>query len=182
MLEHAAPSANRGATRALWLILATLFLLPLVAMLFTDEVNWDEADFALFSALLFGVGAAYEFAARTSRDRAFRAGIGVALGAAFLLVWINLAVGIIASEDHPGNVMFGGVLAIGFLGAAVARMRPAGLARALVAVALAQGAVAAVALVARWGSAPHVLALTGLFAALWLASAWLFRRAALQAQ
>ena len=33
-----------------------LLLLPLVAMQFTDEVNWDVADVAVAGALLVGVG------------------------------------------------------------------------------------------------------------------------------
>ena len=33
-------------------------------MQFTDEVNWDVADFVIFGVLLFGVGITYELAAR----------------------------------------------------------------------------------------------------------------------
>ena len=56
-----------------------------------------------------------------------------------MLVWINLAVGIIGSEDNPANLMYGGVLAVGVAGAVAARFRPGGMARALAATALAQG-------------------------------------------
>jgi hypothetical protein len=47
----------------------------------------------------------------------------------------------------------------------------------VVAIALAQTAVASVAVTAGMGPALHVLVLNGLFVALWLASAWLFARA-----
>jgi lambda repressor-like predicted transcriptional regulator len=70
------------------------------------------------------------------------------------------------------------VLAVGIVGAVIARFRPAGMARALVATALAQALVAVVALIAQAGLAPVVL--TTAFAAPWLASAWLFGRAAQQ--
>ena len=40
---------------------------------------------------------------------------------------------IIGSEDHPANRMYHGVLAVGFLGALIARFRPRGMALALVA-------------------------------------------------
>ena len=73
-----------------------------------------------------------------------------------------------------------GVLAVAVIGALLARFRPDGLARALVATALAQLLVGAVALIAGPGPAPpwDALVLCGFFAALWLLSAGLFRRAA----
>lgn len=113
----------------------------------------------------------------------YLAAAGVALAAAFVLVWMNLAVGIIGTEGNPANLMFGGVLAIGIVGAIVARCRPEGMARALCATALAQASVGVVALAAGPSAAEpirpiEVLLLTGLFATLWLLSAWLFHKAA----
>ena len=153
---------------------AALLLLPLVAMQFTDEVKWDLADFVFAGALVVGVGVCYELALRKSGNRAYRAAVAIALAAAFALVWANAAVGIIGSEDNPANAMFHGVLAVGIVGALVARLRPLGMAWALVATAAAQGAVAGIAAAAGLGSAGAV---TLIFAALWLASAWLFRKA-----
>jgi hypothetical protein len=160
-----------------WSAAAVLLLLPLVAMQFTDEVNWTAADFVVFGAMLAAAGGAFELAARMTRNAAYRAAVGVALAAAFLLVWANGAVGIIGSEDNPANLMFGGVLAVGLVGAAVARFRPPGMARALVATALAQ---ALVAVIAAASGAGYIFVATAFFGALWLASAWLFRRAALE--
>jgi len=71
--------------------------------------------------------------------------------------------------------MFSGVLAVGIVGSVIARFRPDGMARALVATALAQALVVVIALGAGLGSP---LILTGFFVALWLGSAWLFRKAA----
>ncbi|MFY0577729.1 hypothetical protein ACN28S_28510 [Cystobacter fuscus] len=166
-----------------WASAGALMLLPLVAMQFTDEVKWDGADFAFFGALLLGVGGTYELLARKSGSAAYRAAVGVALAGAFLLVWANAAVGIIGSEDNDANLMFGGVLAIGIIGAIIARFQPAGMARDLCAMALAQVVVALIALIGGAGAGepirPNDLLLpTGFFATLWLASALLFRRAA----
>jgi hypothetical protein len=141
----------------------------------TDEVAWDLADFAIFGAMLAGACGTYELAARMTGSGAYRAAVGVALAAAFILVWMNLAVGVIGTEDNPANLMYGGVLAVGIIGAVVARFRPHGMARALVATALAQASVAVIALI---GGLGHALVLTGIFVALWLISAWLFRKAA----
>jgi hypothetical protein len=166
-----------------WVIAVFLLLLPLVAMKFTGEVEWDETDFIVMGAMLFGACGAFELAARTTGDIAYRAAVGVAVLAAFLLMWINLAVGIIGSEDNPANLRYFGVIAIAIGGAVIGRFRPAGMTRALVATALAQGLVAVIALAAGLGSGganwPQVIfVLNGFFAALWLASAWLFQKAA----
>ncbi len=165
--------------------LATAFilLLPLLAMQITDEVVWDLADFAVAGALLFGTGLTYELVARKMGSIAYRVAVGVALAAALLLVWVNLAVGLIGSEDELANLMYIGVLTVGIIGAIIARFRPHGMARALFATALAQTLVAVIALIAGLGStAPiwpwDILILTGFFAALWVGSALLFRKAA----
>ncbi|KFE64412.1 hypothetical protein DB31_2206 [Hyalangium minutum] len=161
--------------RALWGTAALLLLAPGVAMQFTEEVAWGPADFALFGAMLFAACGTYELAARVTGNTAYRAAAGVALAAAFILVWLNLAVGIIGSEENPASLMYGGVLAVGLMGALLARFQPQGMARALAGTALAQAVAAVIALIAGWGNA---LILTGLFVALWLTSAQLFRKAA----
>ena len=168
-------------TRAL---LAMLLLLPFVAMHVTDEVDWDAADFAFAGALIAGTGVTFELAARTTSNPAYRAAVGVALAAAFILIWINAAVGIIGSEDNPANLMYGGVIAVGIIGAVIARFQPQGMARAMVATALAQALVAVIALIIGLGSPwspPGVLGtliLNGFFAGLFVGSALLFRYAA----
>ncbi|RDI55138.1 hypothetical protein [Microvirga subterranea] len=167
-----------------WTISALTLLLPLIAMQFTDEVDWNATDFAVLGIMLTGACGAYELAASRNGNIAYRAGVGVALVAAFILIWMNLSVGIIGADDDPANLMYGGVLAAGLFGAFIVRFQPRGMARALVATALAQMVPGVVALAAGWGSAAEnwpeaIVVLTGFFAALWLMSAWLFRKAAL---
>ena len=167
---------------AAWAAAALLLLLPLVAMQFTDEVVWDVTDFAFAGALLVGTGVTFELAARKTGDNAYRAAVGVALAAAFILIWVNGAVGIIGSENNPANLMYFGVLAVGIIGALLARFQPLGMARALFATALAQTSVAVIAVIAGlgqpWSGPLELSALNGFFVALFLGSAWLFRRAA----
>ncbi|MBD2748734.1 hypothetical protein IC232_18730 [Microvirga sp. BT688] len=166
-----------------WMVTALLLAFPLAAMRFTDEVNWDETDFIVFGAMLFGACGAYELAARMTGNTAYRAAVGVAFVAAFILIWMNLAVGIIGSENNPANLMYAGVLAVAVLGGLIVRFDPRRMAHVLVATALAQALVGVIALSAGLGSTgenwPRVIVvLTGFFSALWLLSAWLFRRAA----
>ena len=160
---------------AVWGTTALILLLPLLAMQFTEKVAWDPADFAIFGTMLVGACGTYELAARVTGNNAYRAAVGVALAAAFILVWMTLAVGIIGSEDNPANSMYGGVLAVGIIGAIIVRFQPRAMARALVATALAQALVALIALIAGLGC---TLILTAFFVALWLTSARLFRKAA----
>jgi hypothetical protein len=164
--------------------LATAFilLLPLLAMQFTDEVVWDLADFAVAGVLLFGAGLTYELAASKAGNIAYRAAIGVATAAALILVWVNLAVGLIGAEDHLANRMYFGVLAVGIIGAFIARLQPHGIALALFTTALAQALVAVIALIFGlgypWSEPLEILLLNGFFVVLFTGSAWLFWRAA----
>lgn len=120
---------------------------------------------------------------RKPGNTTYKSAVCVALAAAFFLFWVNGAVGIIGNENNDANLMYWGVLAVGGIGAIIARFQPHGMARALFAMALAQVLVAVVALIAGLGSTGpiwpwDVLILTGFFAALWLGSALLFRHAA----
>ena len=54
MAEHGEAGTGWRRRRwrlAAWSVAALLLLLPLVAMQFTDEVNWSLADFVVFGAL-----------------------------------------------------------------------------------------------------------------------------------
>ena len=96
-----------------------------------------------------------------------------------LLGWVNGAVGIIGSEGNEANLMYGGVIVVGAIGAVIARFKPAGMARALLTTALAQTLVALIALVGRMGSGPlEIVTINGFFVALFVGSAVLFWKAA----
>lgn len=125
---------------------ASLLLVPLVAMQFTGEVQWSPFDFIVMGLLLFGTGLTYVLLSRLSDSRAYRVAIGIAVVTGLFLIWINLAVGIIGSEDHPANTLYAAVLFIGVLGAGFSRFRAKGMARTLFAVAIAQFLVPLIAL------------------------------------
>jgi hypothetical protein len=112
---------------------------------------------------------------------AYRPALALALTTAFLLVWLSLGVGIIGRDGDPANLMYFGVLAVGIFGAVIARLRPRGMARALFAMAFAQGLVAGIALIARlglpWSGPAEILILNGFFVAMFAGAALLFRRA-----
>ena len=152
-------------------------------MQFTAEVGWGVFDFLVAGALVFGAGLTYALVARKAGNVAYRAALDVALAAALILVWAVGAVGVIGEDGDRADLMYGGVLAVGIVGAVIARFRPDGMARALLATALAQALVAAIALIAGKHQAPissvsEILGLNGFFVALFTGSAWLFRHAA----
>ena len=112
---------------AAWAVVTGLILMiPLVAMQFTDEVAWTLFDFVVMGALLFGAGLTYELVARKGSSIAYRAAVGIACAAGLLLVWVNGAVGIIGSENNDANLMYFGVIAVGFIGAFAAQFPAAG--------------------------------------------------------
>jgi hypothetical protein len=145
-------------------------------------VNWSLFDFAVAGALNFGTGLTYQLVTRKAGTLAYRFAVGLALATAFVLIWVNLAVGVIGSEDNPANLMYGGVLAVGFIGAILAELRPQGMARALFAMALAQALVAVIALIfgfgTPWSEPVAIVLVNGFFVTLFVGSALLFRSAA----
>lgn len=164
---------------AAWSAAAFLLLLPLVAMQVTDEVHWTGGDFVFAAVLLFGPLGLYEVAARRMGSATYRAAVIVALAGAFLVTWVNGAVGL---TDTGADALYLGVIAVGILGAVVARFRPRAMAVAMGATALAMAAVGVGALllgaVAAHNTVLQMLALHGFFVAMFAASAWLFWQAA----
>ena len=171
---YGSPSRSNRWRIAAWAGAILLLLLPLVATRLTDQVAWDPADFVIFGALLVMAGGAFELAAKQSGDAGYLAGAGVAVTAAFVLVWMNLAVGLIADEGHSANRMVAGIIAVGIIAAAIARLRPKGMALAMLATATAQALVGLLAVAAGFGGSALP---TAFFVLLWLVSAWLFARA-----
>jgi hypothetical protein len=166
---------STGAWRAaMWGGAALLLLLPLVAMQFTDEMRWDGKDFLALGMMLLVACGAGELVLKR-RGVAYRFAAALAIAGAFLTVWVHLAVGIIGDSDHPANLMFAGVLGVGLVGACIARLRPQRLMRVMIAMAICQSLVAAICLAVGWLDG---LAASAALTALWLASAWMFRRAA----
>ncbi len=71
-----------------------LLLVPLIAMQFTNEVQWKLGDFIVAGFLLFGTGFLCEFVLRKVSNKKYRIAICAILIVALLLTWIELAVGI----------------------------------------------------------------------------------------
>lgn len=79
------------------LVAELILLVPLVAMLFSDEVDWGAADFIIVGILLAGIGVAYQLIVTGAKNNSKQIAIGIVLVAMMLLIWIELAVGVFGS-------------------------------------------------------------------------------------
>ncbi len=85
--------------KQLYVIGATglLLLIPLIGMQFTSEINWSIADFILMGFLLLSLGFAIEFISRKISNKTNKLVMIAVFVIVFLLIWIELAVGIFNS-------------------------------------------------------------------------------------
>ncbi|HRJ63648.1 hypothetical protein [Brevundimonas sp. UBA2416] len=161
-----------------WGAAALILLLPLIT-----GAPWTLFDYIVAGALLGGAGLVLELVVWASGSLAYRAGAGLALAAAFLLIWVNGAVGFLGNEDNPANLMFAGVIAVAVLGSVIAGFKAKGMAWAMSAAAAAQVSVGVIALARGWTSPGNaglyeVVMGTSVFSAMWILSGGLFRTAA----
>lgn len=69
-----------------------ILLIPLISMQFTQEVNWNIADFIVMATLLIGLGSLFVlFARRAPQQQLLLASVFIIV---FLYIWAELAVGI----------------------------------------------------------------------------------------
>lgn len=164
-----------------WSLVAVLLLLPAIAMQFTQEVAWSIGDFIVAGVLLIGTGTLVELLLRRSRDNAYRAGAVLALVGCLLLAWSNAAVGIVGAGANVVNVLYMALIGIAIAASYAAGFTARGMAKAMIATAVGQGAILLLAFAANL--VPHAgtfvtLLVNGFFLALWSAAALLFRKAA----
>jgi hypothetical protein len=188
MREHMTQLMQTRTVLRWVLITAAVLAIPLLAMVLklgvpdpgsgTEGVNWGPMDFAIIGVLVLGSGLLYEYASARAGNVAHRAAVGIAVAAGLLLIWVNLAVGMIGDEGNAANLMYVLVLAVALIGASIGRLEPREASIAMFATAIAQVVVAAIALIAGLGP---TLPADAFFVAAWVASGLLFRQAALAA-
>jgi hypothetical protein len=79
------------------LSVALILLVPLLAMQFTEEVDWSPFDFMVMGILLLGTGLLCELVIRKVKDMDYRIGIIAVILIALFLIWAELSVGIFGS-------------------------------------------------------------------------------------
>lgn len=87
---------QKGRLRlALWAFAGLLLLAPAIAMQITPEMNWGPRDFLAAGLLIVGAGLGIELAVRLVKSRAWMFTMIAAVVLLALLVWAELAVGLI---------------------------------------------------------------------------------------
>lgn len=171
---------NQLAKTMLRVALVSLGLLmaPLAASRVVDDWNWSPGAFVRVYLLFFVTGMLYAAIARRMGAWAYKAGAGVALVAGFALGWSNMVH--VADSGNPANLAYYSVLAVGAIGACLARLEPRGLARTLFAMA---ATLALIAVMLPSGAPPAMARNMAIghcvFVALFTASGLLFRHASL---
>lgn len=152
-----------------WIALLGLLALPLVF-----GAPWTGSDFVFAAVLLAMLGAGIELGLNLSTNWSYRLGAIAAALTGFVIVWSNMAVGIVGEPENPLNLLFVGVLAVAIGGALVARFRAKGLRNAMAAAALAT----VIAGIASMQAEPSILLISAMFVTGWVAAALLFAKAA----
>jgi hypothetical protein len=160
------------------LVALGLLMVPLVASQVVDGWNWNPGAFVFAYVMFFGTGLAYALIARKMGAWAYKAGVGLALVTGFAMGWANMVH--VSDSENPANLVYFGVLAVGGVGAWLARLEARRLARALFAMA---ATLAVIAVMLPSGAPPelarNMAVLHGVFVALFTASGLLFRHASL---
>jgi hypothetical protein len=165
-------------------LVAAAVILVSVGVALAGERDPDRISLVVVALTVLG---AIAYAVTNRHGTAYRAAVGVALVATFILFWGIGAVGFMGNDlEHPADLMYALVPVVGIIGAVIARFQPRGMAAAMFATALAQMLVPASAVIVGLNLMPislselvsFTLILNGPFAALYVGSALLFRKAA----
>lgn len=119
-------SANKSFVKLLVgpaIVTAVLLLIPLIGMQYSSDVNWSPIDFIVAGILLFGTGSVYQLITSKGSNIAYKIAAAIACASGLFLIWANLAVGIVGSEDNPVNLVYFGMILIGLIVAVAVNFR-----------------------------------------------------------
>lgn len=90
-------SISKNQVLTVLVIVSTLLTIPLIAMQFTTEVQWELLDFVIAAAILISVGMFIAFVMNQPVLQKYRWFIISAVVLVFVLLWMELAVGLFGS-------------------------------------------------------------------------------------
>lgn len=104
-----------------------LLMVPLVASRVVEGWHWGPGAFVFTYCLFFATGMMYSLIARRMNVRSYRAAVALVLTSGFVMGWATMVH--LSETENPVLLVYFGVLAIGAVGAALARLQARGLAR-----------------------------------------------------
>ena len=84
------------------LLITGIILFVILILSLTNSIDWDIADFSIATFLLLGVGFTSDFVVRKIKNKNHRVTLISLLILFFLLVWMEMAVGIFGTP-FAGN-------------------------------------------------------------------------------
>lgn len=159
---------------------AVLLAIPFTGMQFSNEINWSVSDFIISGIMIFSTGLAYVLFTRKHADLIYKAACALSLFSSLLMVWSNLAVGLIGHESTPINLLYFGVLGLGIIGTFIAGFKPYAMARVLFIMATGVVGITVIALMFDMQELPgssftEVIGVNAFFITLFMISAGLFQ-------
>jgi hypothetical protein len=175
--------------RSLWkgpaLLTALILPIPIVGSIVIADWHWPPGAFVVLGGILFSIGFAYQLVTLGRNDLRYRMAVGMTFAACFVLVWSSF---VQMADVVPAAALYFCVPIVGLVGAVLARLRPAGMARALLATALAQALALVAVLAFLMERTPRITAWTppewrgvggnAFLVLIFAFSAWLFRQVA----
>ncbi len=153
-----------------------VWMVPLVASQFVEDWHWGVGGFIRVYVVLFLTGMVMALVASRMGVWSYKVGVGLALAAGLALGWSTMVQ--VADSGHPERLWYHSVLVVGAIGACLARLKAAGLANTLFAMA---ATLALIAILLPSGAPPDMERRMdighGVFAAMFAASGFLFRHA-----
>ncbi|MCK6617974.1 MAG: hypothetical protein L6Q51_10045 [Cyclobacteriaceae bacterium] len=162
------------------LVTALLLAVPLIAMQFTTAVHWSVFDFFVMGLIIFSTGLVYVIVTRNVPGAINRLAVASAIGSTLLLVWANLAVGLIGGGPNPGNLMYIGVVGVIIVGTYLSRFTAKGMERTMLAASASVIVLAMLALLFNMQNYPgssigEIIGVNAFFAGVFAVSGLLFR-------
>ena len=160
-----------------------ILAIPFTAMQITGEVDWTLSDFIIMGIILFSCGMGYKLITLHTSQALYRIAIAYGIFTGFLLLWVNMAVGLVGSEDNMFNILYLSVLAVGVIGGAFYRFTPRGMSYTFLAMSAVQTILGLAALLAGMQHLQHsseieIISVNGFFVTLFLVAAIMFHHVA----
>lgn len=159
--------------------LGFLFI-PMLAMLLQTGLQWSVFDFMVVGGLVFTAAMGFMLLRSWSNSPTQSLAAMLAVASTFLVVWVNLAVGLIGAGPHWGNWIYAIIPFVIVGGVMIGGQNVRGLRISMYAAAISFLVIGLIALIAGLQNLPEssvreIIGINVMFATLYLFSALLFQ-------